>query len=898
MPGENDLSGKVGLDTTGFKKGITELNAQVRSIETGFRASAAVMDDWSSTSGGLTSRIDSLNQKLDLQKQKLSILNDEYQKTVKEQGANSSAAQSLANQMYSTERSIGSTEKQLNNYKNRLNETQSPTAGLQDKISSMNQDIEVSNSKFRAATSGMDDWRNSSDGLKAKLQNLNETHDVQNKKLDELTKAYADVVDQEGANSSSAKDLSVKINDTCTEMNKTKAETKEFTEELDNLDKGSKKITFDGFKDGLKKVGEGAVKVAKGVAVAGAAMAAAAAGAAAKLGKEVVKSYADYEQLVGGVDTLFKKSSKTVQNYASNAYKTAGLSANQYMDTVTSFSASLISSLHGDTAKAAKVADMAITDMSDNANKMGTDMSSIQNAYQGFAKQNYTMLDNLKLGYGGTKKEMERLLADAEKFSGVHYDIKNYSDVAEAIHVIQTNMGITGTTAKEATETISGSISSLKSAFSNFITGLGDSNANISQLTDNLVGSFKNVVKNITPILGNIVKALPDAVNALLEAVVELLPVLLDTVSNLFSEMLTTIVGLLPQLIPVAVEAVMTIVNSIIENLPQLINAGMQAISSLVNGLIQALPNIVQAAITIILSLVNSLSKQLPKLIPAAVNAILTIANTLIKNLPEIIKAATQIIMAVIDGLVKALPQLLAQAPKIITTVINGIVNALPVLIKAAPRIITSIIMGIVNALPTLIKAAPQIIKALIDGMTVAIPLLLKMAPMIFKALWDGIRRQDWGKIGGDIVRGLWNGIKNLCPWIMRKLGGFGQDLLDGLKKKLGIHSPSTVFRDQVGKNLALGVEEGFTKNMKGVADDMAAAIPTDFDTDINPHVNNPRRRLQPAITGVESVPNDYSTLVTGNNFYVRNESDIDKIAQAIERYKIRKYRGVGAMPT
>lgn len=251
-----------------------------------------------------------------------------------------------------------------------------------------------------------------------------------------------------------------------------------------------------------------------------------------QIGKAAVEAYADYEQLVGGVETLFGAGGKSLGEYAesvgktvgevydeyhalldaqdtvmknaANAYKTAGMSANEYMETVTSFSASLLQSLGGDTQKAAEVADMALIDMADNANKMGSSMESIQNAYQGFAKQNYTMLDNLKLGYGGTKTEMERLLADAEALTGMHYDISNLSDVYAAIHAIQTEMGITGTTAKEASDTISGSIASMKAAWQNFLTGLADPDADLDQLTDNLTETVIQVAKNLLPVIGRV----------------------------------------------------------------------------------------------------------------------------------------------------------------------------------------------------------------------------------------------------------------------------------------------------------------------------------------------------------------------------------------------------------
>lgn len=256
------------------------------------------------------------------------------------------------------------------------------------------------------------------------------------------------------------------------------------------------------------KVASGAQKVADATAgISRAAQTGLAAAAAATV--KIVDSYADYEQLIGGVETLFKGDAKTLVNYANNAYKAAGLSANAYMETATGFAASLVSSLGGDTRKAVDLADMAITDMADNTNKMGSDISSIQNAYQGFAKQNYTMLDNLKLGFGGTKEEMQRLLTEAEKLSGIHYDIGNYADIVNAIHVIQTEMGITGTTAKEAEGTISGSIAAFKASVSNLLAGMGDANADVGQLTDNVIAAFQTMAGNIIPILQNIWDHLP-----------------------------------------------------------------------------------------------------------------------------------------------------------------------------------------------------------------------------------------------------------------------------------------------------------------------------------------------------------------------------------------------------
>lgn len=408
--------------------------------------------------------------------------------------------------------------------------------------------VQVANSEFKAVSSSMDNWSKSTDGIKAKLKQLDSNLKSQKTVLSSLEKQYELTVAQMGEGSAEADRLKIAINNQKAVVNGTERQMREYEnsleevaeaekkaekhgtsveEELENLEKQTKK-TGDGFtvfKGVLANLATQGINLAlDGIKSLGGAM--------VNMVKESVSAYADYEQLVGGVDTLFKDSSKIVQNYANNAYKTAGMSANEYMETVTSFSASLLSALGGDTKKSAEVANMAITDMSDNANKMGTSMEMIQNAYNGFAKSNFTMLDNLKLGYGGTQEEMKRLLSDAEALSGQKYDISNLNDVFQAIHVIQTELGITGTTAKEASTTISGSIDSLKSAWQNFLAGVANGDSNISQLTSNLVDGLKTVLSNLAPVVKSAVsnlvdvakKELPPALKKLYEAFKSLLP--------------------------------------------------------------------------------------------------------------------------------------------------------------------------------------------------------------------------------------------------------------------------------------------------------------------------------------------------------------------------------------
>ena len=374
----------------------------------------------------------------------------------------------------------------------------------------------------------------------------------------------------------------------------------------DGVKKGSEKI-----KNAFGKIGSIAGTALKGVTVAIGTATTALAG----LGTASVNSYADLEQNIGGVQTLFKDSADKVIKNAENAYKTAGMSANEYMSTVTSFSASLLQSLGGDTEKAAESADMAITDMADNANKMGTSMEAIQVAYQGFAKQNYTMLDNLKLGYGGTKTEMERLLADAEKISGVKYDISNLNDVYSAIHVIQGELGITGTTAKEASETITGSVASMKAAWDNFLNGSGT----IEQFIETGITAIENIVDAAGKLLPNIVQSIANATPQIIEGINQIFPKIL----NLLTTNLPLILSSIEQLLNALLQA-------IIDCIPQLVPIAIQLIESFINGLLSMLPQILEAGIVLLAELVKGIAETIPELIPKAVDCILTLVETLI----------------------------------------------------------------------------------------------------------------------------------------------------------------------------------------------------------------------------------------------------------------------------
>ena len=626
-------------------------------------------------------------------------------------------------------------------------------------------------------------------------------------------------------------------------------------------------ISEKGFNKGIKNLGniaKGGLKVLAGSV----------AGIAAGFGvmtKSALDSFASLEQNIGGVETLFKDSAQKVIDSAENAYKTAGLSANAYMETVTSFSASLLQSLGNDTEKAADYADRAIIDMSDNANKMGTSMEMIQNAYQGFAKQNYTMLDNLKLGYGGTASEMYRLLQDAanlnEEFASTakfSMDSKghleaNFADITEAIHIVQTEMGITGTTAKEASETISGSIASAKGAFDNFLNGTGSPEA----LAESMVTAGKNVLKGLGEIVPRLLQTLPEVGKLIQENLVNSLSgdsmqKIVEAGKNAVMSLIDGMLASIPTIIPVALNFVKLIADTVISNVPTLIQKGYELLSNLVDGFVKAIP------------------EALPKIL----DFVQGIGDKLAEAAPILIQKGFELLQKLVEGIITAVPILISRVPEIISTFANIINDNFPTILMKGAQLLGQLVLGLIQAIPTLIANIPKIISAIVD--TLMAFQWLNLGRNIIKFLGDGIGAMkdfvvkkgfeiltglkntlmnlpstfanigrtavsglgnaisagiSWVKnaagnivsaivntiksipgemlsIGKDIVKGLWNGISDMTGWVIDKIQGFGESVLGGIKDFFGIHSPSRVMRDEVGKYMAQGVGVGFEKNI------------------------------------------------------------------------------------
>ena len=479
----------------------------------------------------------------------------------------------------------------------------------------------------------------------------------------------------------------------------------------------------------------------------------------AEITKASVESRAALEQNLGGVETLFGSSAETVIANAERAYQSAGMSANTYMETVTSFSASLLQSLEGDTVAAASAADQAIIDMSDNANKMGTDIQAIQNAYQGFAKGNFTMLDNLKLGFGGTRGEMERLIEEANKVKEANGEmadlsIDSFADITEAIHIIQTEMGITGTTAAEASATIEGSMNAAKAAYDNFLNG----SITGEEFAETAMVAVENIANSVAESVQNFADQLPGMV----EVVAEKIPELVETLG--------------PPLLD-ALGAVAQSVDTI----------GGTLIDSLVAGTIENAPKMAESAAATVSSLLDGITARLPDVINNGVQVVTAISTGIANNLPTIIASAGKLIVTLITGLIQALPQLTAAALQIVTALANYLIENGPQILQKGVELIGMLVRGLLQSIGQVLNAGGQIIDRL-------------------RAKFTEI---DWGSVGQNIISGIARGITGAAGMIADAAKNAARKALNAAKSFLGIESPSKVFRDQVGEMIPAGMAEG-----------------------------------------------------------------------------------------
>lgn len=643
-----------------------------------------------------------------------------------------------------------------------------------------------------------------------------------------------------------------------------------------------------GFQSGLGKLG-GMAKTAasglvSGVGTAAKAMTTAFAGAAAAgtaavgaIGKQALDAYADFEQLAGGVETLFGDAADVVKANAAAAFQSAGMSVNDYMETATASAAAMVNSLGGDVQKAADLTDMAVRDMADNSNKMGTALDSIQNAYAGFAKGNFTMLDNLKLGYGGTKEEMQRLLETATALTGVQYDITSYADIVQAIHAVQEQMGITGTTAREASETISGSVAAMRAAWDNLLVGVADDTQDFDKLCGDFVTSFETAAGNILPRAASIgegvVKLIgalgDDAVNFLLRAL-QSAPELVGTGVQLIGTLVDGLVTGLPTLLPLGKRLLLTLANGVMKGAPVLLDAaneltdgfadavadpqiagrlermGSVLLSALSEGLQRNLPILTEAGLSVVSGLLDFLLDpalfsdmlglgilllsmlgqgiidNLPMLLDAALQIIEILMQSLGDNAGELVSAAILIVSIIGQFLAEHAPELATAALELVVAIANALTDNVDDLEQAVIDILTVLTEALTDPekMQPLMEATGKVLAKIFEVLTDILTMqdyTTEFTTNLFDSIGEALAKVDWESLGKAILDGIFSGLLGVDFDFYDYLDEFGDNWVTGIKDIFGIHSPSKVMRDQVGKYLALGIGEGFADNMPDV---------------------------------------------------------------------------------
>lgn len=698
----------------------------------------------------------------------------------------------------------------------------------------LSRSIEASKSKVGVLTKELENQRAKLDGLGQALERAEK----------EFGKNSQQALTAQNAYNKQAKT----VNDLAAQLHKAEAQVSEMTHAVEE-----NKRAMEGSGDGMEELAEGAEQAAKALDKGGKSTLnfgdllkanllsdAIAAGArkladaleavgraALDLGRQSLEGFSQFEQLSGGVKTLLGTEAGSLEEYANSvgksveearaeyerllssqqlvfanadrAFQSAGLSANEYMETVTGFAASLLQGLGGDTVEAARLADLAITDMADNANKMGTDMQSIQNAYQGFAKQNYTMLDNLKLGYGGTQEEMIRLINDSGVLTETISDLDNvtFDQIIQAINAVQTSMGITGTTAKEAATTVEGSANAMKAAWSNLVTGIAQDDADISGLMSNFTESLGTAAGNVLPRVETIVAGIGTLVEQLGAQLGEQAPMLVENV------------------------------------LPAMIGAGGSLVEGIASGVLEALPGLQTAAGELFQSFIGYLQENLPQLISTGLQSLLSFSEGFRGGVGALVDNAIELVMTLADGIIEALPDLIATVPEIISNFAGAINDNAPKLLVAAAQLIAKLVQGLIENIPVIIQNLPKIIMAIWDTITAVN--WINLGASIIKGLVNGIKNMIAGvkniggqvveavkggfknlpnalkDIGKNIIQGLINGIKSMAGAVKDNIVSIASNAVNTVKNFLGIHSPSTVFRDEVGQYIGLGVAAGIS---------------------------------------------------------------------------------------
>lgn len=621
--------------------------------------------------------------------------------------------------------------------------------------------------------------------------------------------------------------------------------------------------------------------ITSGIKTAVTASAGAAVAAVGAISGAALSAYSDYEQLTGGVETLFKGSADTIKAYAEAAYNTAGVSANSYMEQATAFSAALIQNLGGDTQAAADYVDLAIKDMSDNANKMGTDLSSIQATYQSLMRGNYAMLDNLKLGYGGTKSELQRMIKDANAYKesiGEVGDLSadNFADVIEAIHLTQEQLGITGTTALEAATTIEGSVNTMKAAWSNWLAGLGNENADMGKLTEQLVSSVETAAQNIIPRLGVILGTLgttllsmapematqlgtaigqmiADALNLALttigegtsmptidlstlltpEGMIQGVATLMETLSVALQNGLMTLATNLPTMLatvtPLITTAIQTLIPSLSLSLVNILNTLAVQLPTILGAV---LPAILTSLTTFLTTVITQLPSLLMSLLGMVVSGISSFIATIGAQLPTILPQLLQALLSALNNLVTQvvtqLPTYVSQLVQAAVQFFRGIVDALPQVIPVVIQGVADLVNNILTSLPgfigDMISAAVELFTGIVEAIPEVVPAILDGIADLLQQVWDSITSFDLVGAGTDLIQGLIDGIVSMGGAVIDAIGGVVGGAIDWAKGMLGIASPSKLFH-QFGVYTMQGFEQGIDAAASGPIDAMSRVV-------------------------------------------------------------------------
>ncbi len=688
-------------------------------------------------------------------------------------------------------------------------------------IQDINTSLKTLGTEMLAVTSSFDKNDKSSAALSSQNEVLNKQIDAQKQKLQQLTSGLESAKEKYGENDRVTQGWQQAVNKATADLNNMERQLKDNNSSLDETKKGLDDAGKSAEESGGKfeKLGE----TLKASAIAIGAVAAAAGVAAIKLGKEVIKQFGELEQNLGGSEAVFGEYAKSIQKTGEEAYKNLGVSQSDYLATANKMGA-LFQGSGVEQQKSLELTEKAMQRAADMASVMGIDMQVALDSVAGAAKGNFTMMDNLGVAMNATNIEAYALAKGLE-FTWATATQAEKAEVAMQMFFENTEQ-YAGNFARESTQTVTGSLGLLEAAFGSFTAGLGNADADMQNLTNNLVDAFQAVVTNIVPIIENIASALPTAFEAILGAVGELLPTLLDTATDLFKQVLDVILKLLPELIPVAVAALMTITDTLIENLPMIING----------------------AFTLILALADGIIRSLPELIPVMIDTMFTIVDTLIDNIDMLIDAAIAIIFALAEGLITALPKLIEKAPEIIQKLVEAIIRNVPKILEAAVELIKMLIKGIKENFSNLVSAAGEIVSTIIDGITKLIPKVLD--------------------VGKNIVKGLWEGIKGMGSWIGDKVSGFFSGIVDGVKGFLGIHSPSRVFAG-IGEYMAEGLGQGFQTEMKNVAKQINNSVPTSVNMPVGQFETQETRSI---------ISNNGSSVTSNNQPFVINVILNDKV--------------------